>query len=65
MYKRYWHHDSCETTEESVGPLVIQSVEHLFSKQWKSSPSQIPWVKREEWNELEVSKPWDNNREIK
>lgn len=43
MYKRDWHHDSCETTEHSISPLVTQSVEHLCSKQWKSSPRQIPW----------------------
>lgn len=52
MYKRYWHHDSCETTEESVSPLVIQSLEHLCSKQWESSPRQIPCFQPRRMNQV-------------
>ena len=55
MYKRYWHHDSCETTEESISPLVIQNVEHLCSKQWKSCPGQIPWSNKENQINQKVS----------
>jgi hypothetical protein len=48
MYKRYWHHDNCQATEDSISPLVTQSFEHLRGKQWKNSPIQIPWSKRED-----------------
>ena len=41
-YERYWHHNSCETAEESISPLVIQSFVHLRSKQWESGCRQIP-----------------------
>ena len=62
MYKRYWHHDSCETTEESISPLVTQGVEQLCSKQWKSGSGQIPWSSEKESINQRFLKPWDINK---